>query len=588
MSSHSFQTEPGSRLYSSTIPPYGTNTERSPMIEIRERNSMVRPRALAGQGVAVSGPGVGVGLSGGHGSESTLGKMDTNMTAYKVIHTSKSININQRCHVCDNLSLTKAKRKFGLKKQIGLAEAVSVISGVIIGSGIFMTPGGILDDVGSVGASLVVWTACGVFAMFSTLSYMELGLIIDESGAEYPYCIRAYGDIVGFICAYGIALIAKPATYLLMLYTFSGYFLALFLDNPPQESIKQVTIIAIILITLINLMSVKLGSKITEIFFYSKLFVIAIIILTGLFNIYEGKTSNFKDPFVGTTTNLLAYSSAFYGGMWSFDGWNQLNFIVEELQNPKRDFPKAVWLSIPSVTVIYLLVNVAYLSVMTPAEIISSKAVAVTFAYRTLGTKLAWIVPLGVVFSTFGSTNGTVFTSARLTWVASRRSHLPKVLSYVDVYRMSPSVALVFNSVMAILMTVPDSSNFETVLDYFSFVQWLFYGLTSFTVLIFRYHHKKYKLVDRPYKVPIILPIISTIGSLYLVLAPVIKDGLELGWAGLLGWGTAILVLLSGLIVYLPMKYYNDLRPAKIMKFITVIIQRVMQVAPSEIMPDDI
>ena len=80
--------------------------------------------------------------------------------------------------------------KFGLKKQIGLPEAVSVIVGVIIGSGIFMTPGGILQDVGSVGMSLVIWALCGCFSMLCTLSYMELGLIISESGAEYAYAGR--------------------------------------------------------------------------------------------------------------------------------------------------------------------------------------------------------------------------------------------------------------------------------------------------------------------------------------------------------------------------------------------------------------
>lgn len=521
-------------------------------------------------------------------------KMALKSTHYNYTGTPDNLrNRKMRCIYCDNLSLTKAKRKFGLKKQIGLAEATSVISGVIIGSGIFMTPGGILSDVGSVGASLVVWSICGLFSMAATLSYMELGLIINESGAEYPYCIRAYGDTVGFVCSYGIALIAKPATYLLMLYTFSQYFLALFLENPediPQTSIKQVTILAIILITLINLISVKAGSKITEIFFYAKLVVICIIIFAGLFNIiYLDKTANFKHPFEGTSMKLLSYSSAFYGGMWSFDGWNQLNFVVEELKNPLRDFPRAVWLSIPTVTIIYILVNIAYLSVMTPVEIQNSGAVAVTFAYRTLGRNLAWIVPLGVVLSTFGSTNGTVFTSARLTWVASRRSHLPKVLSYVDVYRMSPSVALIFNSTVAIIMTIPDSSNFGTVLDYFSFVQWLFYGLTSFTVIIFRYYDKNFKDKDRPYKVPIILPTISTLGSLYLVIAPVIKDYTEYGLSGITGWMKALGFLFSGLIFYIPMtKWNNKFRPARLMKFITIIIQKIMQVAPSEVMPDDL
>ena len=217
--------------------------------------------------------------------------------------------------------------KFALKKQIKITEAVAVISGVIIGSGIFMTPGGILEDVGSVGMSLIIWLACGIFAMLATLSYMELGLIIEESGAEYPYCIRAYGDIVGFLCAWGLAIIAKPASFLLMLYTFAEYFLALVYPScpAPESTMKMITCIAIIVITMINLLSVKLGAKITEWFFYAKLLVIAIIIFAGIANLINGQTKNFENMFVGTSTNILSYSTAFYGGMWSFDGWNQLN-----------------------------------------------------------------------------------------------------------------------------------------------------------------------------------------------------------------------------------------------------------------------
>ena len=77
--------------------------------------------------------------------------------------------------------------------------------------------------------------------------------------------------------------------------------------------------------------------------------------------------------FEGTTTNFLAYASAFYGGMWSFDGWNQLNFIVEELRDPLKDFPRAVWLSIPGVTIIYLLMNVSYFTVMTASEVMNGQ-----------------------------------------------------------------------------------------------------------------------------------------------------------------------------------------------------------------------
>lgn len=471
----------------------------------------------------------------------------------------------------------------GLRKSIGLPEAIATISGVIIGSGIFMTPGIILQEVGSFGASILVWAFCGLFTLSSTLTYMELALIINESGGEYPYCYKAYGDIIGFLCAFGLAFIAKPATCVIMLYTFSEYFCALFLPESqiPQAMIKQVTITALLLCTLINLISVKMGVKITEYFLYAKVFCLLVIIISGLNNVLVGqKTQNFAtNLFEGTSTDLLKYSAAFYGGMWSFDGWNQLNFIVEEMINPKRDFPRAVWISIPTVTIFYILINFAYLSVMTPNEIQANTAVAVTFAYRSLGKNFAWIIPVGVVLSTFGSTNGTVFTSARLTWATSKRNHLPEFLSYVDIYRSSPSIALVFNTFMAILITLPSASNFSTVLDYFSFVQWLFYGLASFSVIIFRFL-PEYKHRTRAYKVPIILPLISTLGSLYLVVAPGISDYLERGILGVIPWLQALGLLLSGLVIYLPLKYFPSLRPTKLMTNLTIFIQKVCQVAP--------
>ena len=100
--------------------------------------------------------------------------------------------------------------------------------------------------------------------------------------------------------------------------------------------------------------------------------------------------------------------------------------------------------------------------------------------------------------------------------------------------------------------------------------------------------HEEFLYKDRIYKVPIILPIIVSIGSFYLIVAPVIRDASEDGWSGCVNWIKALAALFSGLIFYLPMKKYNRLRPARLMKALTLQIQRIMQVAPSEVMPEDI
>ena len=72
----------------------------------------------------------------------------------------------------------------------------------------------------------------------------------------------------------------------------------------------------------------------------------------------NGYTENFEDSFAGTNPSVSAWAIAIYNGMWSYDGWNQLNFVSEELQNPTRNFPIVICVGIPLVTVCYLLVNI--------------------------------------------------------------------------------------------------------------------------------------------------------------------------------------------------------------------------------------
>lgn len=72
-----------------------------------------------------------------------------------------------------------------------------------------------------------------------------------------------------------------------------------------------------------------------------------------------------------------ALAVAFYSGLWAYDGWNNLNYVTEEIQNPKKNLPLAIAIAIPLVTVCYVLVNMAYLTVMSPAEMAISDAVAV-------------------------------------------------------------------------------------------------------------------------------------------------------------------------------------------------------------------
>ena len=470
------------------------------------------------------------------------------------------------------------KPQFKLKPTLGLSTIIALIGTTIIGSGIFMTPGSILSEVGSIGAFFINWVVCAFIAMCCGLSYLELSLLVQESGGEYAFSLRAYNDYYAFLVICGKMIITKPGALLLNVYTFSEYFLALLRPAPCSASDGEKKILAgvvLLIAMLINILSVKLSNAITNVFFYIKVLVLLVIVVTGLVKLGQGNgTENFSDPFSGTSSDWTAYSVALYSGMWSFDGWNQLAYVTEEAKNPAKIYPIAIFTAIPLVAVLYILANVAYLTVLTPTEIMNGSAVAVTFAYRTLGG-FAWIVPVGVVCSTFGTTCANLFGSGRMANVASRRGHLPLVLSYVDVVRFTPSLAIMFNCLMAIIFLIPDSSSFSTILDYFSFTTWIFYGTSCFAVVVLRFK-KPYSNLKRPYKVWIGLPIFASVISAYLVLAPIIQEPK-------LGYLYVVILLLSGSIFYVPIHVFKVTWIDGVMGWVTLKLQRILQLAPAEV-----
>ena len=119
---------------------------------------------------------------------------------------------------------------------------------------------------------------------------------------------------------------------------------------------------------------------------------------------------NFKNAFNGTNTGISDIGYAFYGGLWAYDGWNNLNYVTEELKNPIRDLPLAIMIGIPMVTGCYVMVNVAYLTVMSAAEIATEKAVAVVSVNREGKQQKRFTI---LEFSCFGCHYGFLYPYTR-------------------------------------------------------------------------------------------------------------------------------------------------------------------------------
>ncbi|XP_048209333.1 b(0,+)-type amino acid transporter 1-like isoform X2 [Perognathus longimembris pacificus] len=354
-----------------------------------------------------------------------------------------------------------------MRREIGLWSAVSFSAGCMIGSGIFMSPQGVLVHMGSPGGSLVVWAVCGLLAMLGALCFAELGALIPESGGEYAYILRTFGSLPGFLVAYTYVLVARPAAIAAVSLSFAEYALAPFYPgctSLPQVAVKSAAASCILLLLLVNVWSSRLATILMNVCTAAKVFSLLIIVVGGAVVLVQGhgRTEVFLSAFQNTTLQAGSIGMAFYQGLWSFEGWGSINYVTEELKNPKRNLLWTLIISIPMVTALYLLVNISYLLVLSPSEILSSKAMAVMWGNQILGS-WAWLMPLAVALSTFGSVNGTFFGSSRVCFVAAREGHMPSLLSMLHVHCLTPAPALMFTTVVALILVIP--GEFSTIVN---------------------------------------------------------------------------------------------------------------------------
>ncbi|CAG5134084.1 unnamed protein product, partial [Candidula unifasciata] len=223
-----------------------------------------------------------------------------------------------------------------LKKHITLFQGVAIIVGIIIGSGIFVSPVGILRHTRSVGFAMIMWTVCGVFNMLCALCYAELGASMPQSGGEYVYIRRAFGDFPAFICLWINFVLICPVAIAALSLIASLYILQpIFPDCAvPALAERFIAICLVWLLIAVNSRNVKWATRVQVVITASKLIALILIIGLGMWYFAKGETEAFEDSFADSEYGAGAIALSFYSGFWAYSGWSYLNFLTEELVNP--------------------------------------------------------------------------------------------------------------------------------------------------------------------------------------------------------------------------------------------------------------
>ncbi|CAJ0571956.1 unnamed protein product, partial [Mesorhabditis spiculigera] len=460
-----------------------------------------------------------------------------------------------------------------LERKINLFSGCAIIIGVIVGSGIFVSPKGVLLEAGSSGLSLTVWLVSGIFSMIGALCYAELGTSIPKSGGDYAYIHEAFGGLPSFLFLWMALVIINPTSIAIIALTFGNYSLKPFFPtcDVPEEAVRLLAACVIAFLTFINCYSVSVATRANDVFTVTKVTALITIIAAGVFWLIVGHTEYFEwtELTEGTKTSPSNLALAFYSGVFSFSGWSYLNFVTEELQEPFKNLPRAIYISIPAVTIIYTLVNVAYFAVLSVDEVLESNAVAVTFAEH-IWKPLGLVMPFFVACSCIGGMNGLLFTGSRMFFAGARDGLLPEIFAMINLKHVTPMPSLIFLGALAIGMLY--SGNVFALINYLSFAESLVVFASVAALLWMRWSRPD---MERPIKFNIMLPISFFIMCLFLLIFPFFSEPAELF--------VAVGLILSGVPVYFLLVVLNKRIPRFLYRpwvWFTHLIQRLFYCVP--------
>jgi amino acid transporter len=346
-----------------------------------------------------------------------------------------------------------------VKGALGLWDAVSIIVGIVVGAGIYQTAPFIFKHVDSPKTAMVVWAAAGLLSLIGALCYAELATTYPRDGGDIVYLTRAYGSWAGFLFGWVQLMVILTGSIGMMAFVFANYALRLFGEAFGWQLGVISTFAfaggAVLLLTVTNILGVVFGKTVQNILTLAKVLGLGAIIVAGFYapapqawtqsglSIEELKGLTFPGfaPSLGVAMVLILYT---YGG------WNDAAFVAAEVRNGKKNITRALVLGILIITVLYLLINAAYITSLGFPGAQASKQIAADVLDHAFGKGGVTLMCILVMISALGAVNGLIFTGARVYSTIGKDYPILSWMSGWDRKHGTPVPALITQGVLAL------------------------------------------------------------------------------------------------------------------------------------------
>jgi APA family basic amino acid/polyamine antiporter len=405
-----------------------------------------------------------------------------------------------------------------LTRGVGPWAAMAVNVANMIGTGVFLKTRVMTCNVGSAKTVLVVWLAAGLLSLAGTFSYSEIAAMMPEAGGDYVYLRRAYGRLVGFLygwIAFTVARAGSQAALAVGLAIFMNVALGGALDRWHVAAGAQhfhlsgltlVALAAIWTVALINCASVAAGGRMALLLTIAKVGLVLSVGI-GAFVFASGDWGHLAQSGIAGTCEGVAssarggvagFGAAMLGALWAYDGWQNVAPLSGEIRDPQRNLPRAFVGGTLTVAALYLFVNTAYFFALTPLEVAdvpASSSVATEVLKRFLGPLAVSMTAVALMVSSFGALHASVLANSRIPFAMARDGLFFRSLARLSPRSNVPARAILAQSGWASVLAL--SGSYDTLTDSVIFASWLFYGLVTASLFVFR---KTMPDTPRPYR----------------------------------------------------------------------------------------
>jgi APA family basic amino acid/polyamine antiporter len=365
-------------------------------------------------------------------------------------------------------------------RRVGLFSGTMMVVGGIIGAGIFLNPAVVAQRVGTVPLILGVWLAGAVVAVLGAFIFGELGARRPEAGGGYAYLREAYGPLPAFLQAWTLLLVISSGAIAAVGLTFATYASSLFGLSPAFAT--PLALGAIVLLTGINVVGVAPAAVTGNVFTLLKLAALALLIGAGALLAHRVPVP--PPPAAVPGNPLLAAAAGLVPVLFAFGGWQQTNFVAEELVEPERNLPRALLLGVAIVVVVYLAANAVYLRTLGATGLAASTAPASDAMTVLLGPWGRTAIAAGITASTFGFLHVVILVSPRVYQAMARDGTALEPLARLHPRFRTPAIALLVQGAWASVLVL--TGTYGELLDYAAFGDWLFFALVASTLFVFR------------------------------------------------------------------------------------------------------